>query len=74
MNLLIFAFIWYMFGVVGCILGVKSDLSRGVDFKLSDLFISILISFLGFFAFFLGLCEYCSKNNLSDPTLIKGNK
>ena len=74
MTPLIFMVVWYILGAVGCALGVKCDLDRGIDFKLTDLFACMAVSILGGFALILGVCEYSKNSKLVSPTLIKGKK
>lgn len=74
MSPLLFCVIWYLSGAFGCALGVKSDLSRGIDFKLSDLIACVFISILGMFALLLGVCELSKNTKYESPTLIKGSK
>lgn len=74
MTPLTFMLVWYILGAVGCALGVKSDLNRGIDFSLSDLMLCIVVSFFGPVSLIIGVCEYSKYSEHVSPTLIKGKK
>lgn len=71
------AIIWYLVGLIGCVLGTLSDLADGCDFKVSDLIQCVVLSVFGPCTLVLGLVAYVSNKNTGskfNKTLIKGKK
>lgn len=75
MSVSIGLLIWYALGIVGCVFGTLSDLSKGHDYKLSDVFECLFVALIGPVALFLGFSDYIkSSGGKFNPVLIKGKR
>lgn len=74
MSILYYCIIWYVLGIIGCFLGILTDIKKGQDFTVSDLIISIFVSLLGLLTFILGAGYYLSSSNFTSIVLVEGDK
>lgn len=65
--------IWYLVGLLGCILASYSEIKNGGDFTVTDLILSIIFSTTGPVIAILAICFYL-KENPDSIVLIKGKK
>lgn len=65
---------WYLCGLVGCALGVSTDLDRGEDFTVHDLLGSVFLGIGGVVVLALGLCVYLTHHMQNSKVLIKGKR
>lgn len=73
MTFTLFCIIWYMIGVLGCVLGTMVDLEKGIDFTRRDAVGCSLISLFGVITFVIGLTGYLSLTEKS-KVIMKGKR
>jgi hypothetical protein len=66
--------IWYVIGLLGCALGIWTDLKRGENFTLADLFVSLIASVGGLVLLMCTIDHYIKHNRIQPIVLIKGKK
>lgn len=67
--------IWYALGLLGCVFGTLSDLNKGHDYKLSDVFENLFIALIGPVALFLGFSDFIKNSEGKyNPVLIRSKK
>ncbi len=64
--------IWYLLGVVGCVIASYADLKKGEDFDLGDLLGCTVLSFAGLIVLGFGVAHCVKELELQWPVLIKG--
>lgn len=76
MHLLLenFWLIWYIIGVIGCIIVHASRVREGLDVTISDIFWSLILSASGPILLFLVVIEVLSELKLTDKVVFKGRK
>lgn len=66
--------VWYVLGVLGCWAAALTDIDRGFDFTLRDVFICAFLSLGGPIMFISGISAFIQHKDLFDRVLIKGKQ
>ena len=74
MSVLGFVIIWYLLGITGCVLGEKTDMSKGKNFTINDLLGGMFWSLFGAIIFMFGLSYFLKHSNFGNRVLVKGNQ
>ena len=73
MGFIFWATLWYVSGLIGCVLGCSVDIKNGEGFKLTDLFKVLLFSATGPIILAIGI-QHFTGWRFSNLTIIKGRK
>ena len=66
--------VWYVLGVLGCWAAALTDIDRGFDLTLRDVFIGAFLSLGGPIMFISGISAFIQHKDFFDRVLIKGKQ